>query len=425
MAITTSLFRLANARAFIENVQTNGNFYIAIGRPFPWTDDLLAPSPIDNQSLNPKYWKESMAAKKIQSSDVVQATRRLDWESGEVYTQYDSTINIIGTSFFVMNSEYNVYKCINNNNGAQSVDMPTGINTSIFQTTDGYRWKYMYTVSQADAIKYKSNVYIPVRTNSVVSLAAIDGGLHNIKVTAGGTGYSSASVVVTGDGSGFVGTVTLNSGVVTGIVVINPGINYTIAHVEITGNGSDATAEAIISPPGGHGYNAESELNSYYVMLSNELSFNIDEDFPTNNDYRRILLIKDPTLQGTNTIASGSTYNLSTTYEIEHVSGSAVLSTDDTFTGVTSGSVLRVIEATQTIANPLTYSVRTVQDLESSVSSMTVENVTTSNGGTWTINSITQPELNHGSGSIIYVEQRRPIMRADDQTEVIITTLIF
>lgn len=425
MAITTSLFRLANAQAFIDNVQTNGNFYIAIGRPFPWPDDLLAPSPIDNQSTNPMYWKESMAAKKVQASDVVQACRRNNWESGVVYTQYDSTINIIGTPFFVMNSEYDVYKCINNNGGAQSVDMPTGTSTSIFQTSDGYQWKYMYTVSQADAIKYKSNVYIPVRTNSVVSAAAINGGIHNIKVTAGGSGYTSANIVVTGDGTGFAGTVTLNSGVVTDIVVTDPGTGYTIAHVEITGNGTGATADAIISPPGGHGFDAESELNSYYVMLSNELSFNIDDDFPRNNDYRRILMIKDPTLQGTSTVASGSTYNLSTTYEIEHVSGSAVIETDDTFTGVTSGAVLRVIEAEETLADPLTYSVRTVQDLEASVATMTTENITTSNGGTWTINSITQPELNHGSGSIIYVEQRRPIMRADDQTEVIITTLIF
>lgn len=425
MAITTSLFRLANAESFIENIQTNSNFYLAVGRPFPWSDDLLAPSPIDNQSVNPMYWKESMAARKVQASDVVQATRRINWTTGTVYAQYDSTINIINLSFFVLTSDYNVYKCISNNNGAQSVNMPTGTNTSIFQTADGYQWKYMYTVAQADAIKYNSNVYIPVRTNSVVSTAAIDGGIHNIKVTAGGTGYSSASIVVTGDGTGFAGTVTLNSGVVTGIVVTNPGTGYTIAHAEITGNGTGATADVIISPPGGHGFDAQSELNSYYVLISNELSFNIDADFPRNNDYRRILLIKDPTLQGTSTIASGTTYSLTTTYEIVHVSGSTTIATDDTLTGVTSDSVVRVVEATQIDDVPLTYSVRTVQDLDASVGTMTTENITTSGGGTWTINSITQPELNHGSGSIIYVEQRRPIMRADDQTEIIIISLIF
>lgn len=425
MAIATSLFRLTNAQAFIDNVQSGSNFYLVVGRPYPWTNDLLAPSPIDNQSVNPLYWKESLAARKVQASDVVQACKRINWTTGTVYTQYDSTIDIISLSFFVLTSDYNVYKCISNNNGAQSVNMPTGTNVNIFQTADGYRWKYMYTVVQADAIKYQSPLYIPVRTNSVVAAAAINGGIHNVKITNGGTGYSSASVSVIGDGTGFAGTVVMNSGVVTSIIVTTPGTGYTIAELTITGNGTGATGEPIISPPGGHGFDAEIELNSYYVMLSSELSFNIDEDFPKNNDYRRILLIKDPTLQGTATVASGSTYNLTTTYEIQHVSGSQVLAIDDTLTGITSASILRVVEAEEIDDAPLTYSVRTVQDLDASVKTMGVENITTSGGGTWTINSIVQPELNSGSGSIIYVEQRRPIMRAEDQTEIIIISLKF
>lgn len=180
-------------------------------------------------------------------------------------------------------------------------------------------------------------------------------------------------------------------------------------------------ATPIISPTGGHGSDVESELNSYFVAIATELSFNINADFPSNNDYRRIMIIKDPTLQGGNTIAAAATYSLTTDYTIVHVSGSTVLDSDEVITGTSTGSVSRIVQSTQTSSSPLTYSIRTVQDLETSVSDMSPsENVTTSSGGVWDITTVTESELNHGSGQIIFVEQRRPIMRATNQNENII-----
>lgn len=420
-AIITSAFRLTNAESFINNLQNSSNYYLVIGRPYAWADDLTAPNPIDASSSWPKYWKESMAAKRIQSSDVIQSTLRYNWTSGTVYTQYDSTINLNGLQYYILTSDYNVYKCINNNNGAASTVMPTSTGNTIVQTADGYLWKYMYTLSQAEVLKYLTYDYIPVKTNATVASAAINGGVHNVKVVDGGVGYTTATIALDGDGTGFVGTVNLSSGVITGITVTNPGVGYTIANAIITGNGSGAVVVPIISPTGGHGSDAESELNSYFVSIASELSFNINADFPSNNDYRRIMIVKDPTLQGTATVGAASTYNTATQYEIQHISGSTVLETDDTLTGNSTGAVLKLIQSTEISASPLIYTITTVQDLEQSVSDVSaLETITTSNGGVWDINSITESELNHGSGQIIFVEQRRPIMRAANQNENII-----
>lgn len=420
-AIITNAFRLTNAESFIGNLQNTSNYYLSIGRPHAWTDDLNAPTPIDSYSSVPKYWKESMAAKKIQSSDVIQATQRFNWTSGTIYTQYDSTINLNGLQFYVLTSDYNVYKCISNNSGVASTIMPTSTGNSIFQTADGYSWKYLYTLSQSDVLKFLTTDYIPVKTNATVQAAAINGGVHNVKIDVGGTGYTTATISLDGDGSGFAGTVNISSGVITGITVTNPGTGYTIAKAIITGNGSNGAATPIISPTGGHGSDVESELNSYFVAIATELSFNINADFPSNNDYRRIMIIKDPTLQGGNTIAAAATYSLTTDYTIVHVSGSTVLESDEVITGTSTGSVSRIVQSTQTSSSPLTYSIRTVQDLETSVSDMSPsENVTTSSGGVWDITTVTESELNHGSGQIIFVEQRRPIMRATNQNENII-----
>lgn len=424
-ALITSNFRLTNASAFVTSLQNN-SYYLVIGRPYSWADDLNPPTPVDSSNNILSYWEESMSARKVQSSDVAQAAIRYNWITGTVYDFYDSSVSLSSLIFYVVTTDYNVYKCIRNNSGAASTVMPTGTSNSIFQTGDGYQWKYLYTITQADALKFLTYDYIPVRTNSTVSAAAIAGGIHFIKITNGGSGYTTASISISGDGSGFVGTVVLNSGVVIGITISNPGVNFNIANVLITGDGTLATATAMISPPGGHGSNVEFELNSYFVNISNTIAFNINSDFTIQNDYRRLMLVKDPTLYGTNTIGSASTYDCSTTYTIQHVSGSTTIGTDELFTGNTSGSKASVIEKTQTNVSPLRYSIKTVRDISVNIASMSgSEQITSSLGGIWQIQSTVTSELNHNSGSTIFVEQRRPIMRDTNQTENIIIVVEF
>jgi hypothetical protein len=68
---------------------------------------------------------------------------------------------------------------------------------------------------------------------------------RTIAVTNGGTGYSSAPAVsFTNGGTGATATATVSGGVVTGITLINPGLNFTSATqiVIIGGGGSGASA---------------------------------------------------------------------------------------------------------------------------------------------------------------------------------------
>jgi hypothetical protein len=75
--------------------------------------------------------------------------------------------------------------------------MPTGTSTSIITTADQYRWKYMYTISLGDFLKFTSSAYIPVKTllsddSSVqwtVQQNAANGAIHHIAVANSGSGY--------------------------------------------------------------------------------------------------------------------------------------------------------------------------------------------------------------------------------------------
>lgn len=88
--------------------------------------------------------------------------------------------------------------------------------------------------------------------NAVTNLSQIEkdsGRLTNITVTAGGTGYTTASVSFTGGSpvSPATAVAVLSGGVVTGITITDPGEGYTSAPVvNITGPGTGATATAVI-----------------------------------------------------------------------------------------------------------------------------------------------------------------------------------
>lgn len=75
--------------------------------------------------------------------------------------------------------------------------------------------------------------------------------VDSVEVTAGGTLYTTASVTFSAPPAGgttATGTVTLDAGAVTAVVITDPGSGYLIAPtVTITGDGSGATATAALA----------------------------------------------------------------------------------------------------------------------------------------------------------------------------------
>jgi hypothetical protein len=118
--------------------------------------------------------------------------------------------------FYVMTEDYNVYKCIDNNNGAKSVNKPLGTSVDPVKTDDGYIWKYMYTVPINLRNKFLSDQYIPVisaLTNQFYSNGSVDSLIINNK----GSGYTYANISVVGDGyveanPTLLSTVLINTG---------------------------------------------------------------------------------------------------------------------------------------------------------------------------------------------------------------------
>jgi hypothetical protein len=416
-SLVTSKFRVHNAQQFAEAFSETSNtvMYLFVGKNNAWTNDNSPPTPV-NSTANVEYtpWRDMYAVKRITTSDVTHAIPRYDWTSGTVYDQYDDqdTNLIESDDFYVMTEDYNVYKCLFNASAAASTTKPTGVSTSPFTAADGYIWKYMYTVTTAKALKFLTNDYIPVQTLASddgsdqwdVQTAAVDGGIHVVKVTAGGSGYATApAVTITGDGTGATANSTITANVVTAVTITAAGTGYTRASVTFASGAAAATA--IISPKGGHGADAVEELGGKYIMLNVRLDGNESNTFSTANEFRQVGIVRDPYLYGTSTRAVASSFRQSYKYQLSGISGTFTV--DET---ITSGSnTASLIEFT----TPNLFTTLPVHRAFANSTSVTGG----TSGATGTIAVITTPGLQPYTGDIIYVENRVPIARADDQIE--------
>ena len=418
-SIVTSKFRVHNAEQFVEAFSETSNsiMYLFIGKSTAFPDDNAPPTPV-NSTANIEFtpWRDMYGAKRITTADVTHAVPRHDWTSGTVYDQYDDQdTNLLDDDFYVMTEDYNVYKCLFNNSGAASTTKPTGVSSSEFTTADGYIWKFMYTVTTARALKFLTNDYIPVQTLASddgtdqwdVQAAAVDGAIHVVKVTSGGSGYGSApSVTITGDGTGATANCTISAGAVTAVTITNPGSGYTRATVSFSTGAAAATA--IISPKGGHGADAVEELGGKYVMLNVRLDGNESNTLSTANEFRQVGIVRDPYLYGTTTRAVASSYRQTFKYSLTGVS-SGPYTLDET---VTSGSnTATVVEYDAT--NSHLYTTLPLNRAFANGASVTGGTSTASG----TISVIDTPGLQPYSGELIYVENRVPISRASDQIE--------
>lgn len=434
-AIVTSKFRIHNSQQFIEGFAEAAptNMYLFIGRPQPWTTDTSPPTPSDGIESEYSIWDDMIALKRIQSSDIKNAIIRRSWTTGVIYDEYrhnysstslsnSGASQLYSATFFVVTDDYNIYKCVFNNNNVASTVKPTGTSTSIITTGDGYKWKFMYTISPGDALKFVTTDFLPVATNSTVASAAVDGAIHVIKVTNGGSGYTSATAVITGSGSGATAVVVVSSGQVTAVNITAPGINFRHATVTISGDGTSATALGIIEPQGGHGADAVEELGGFYAMMNTRLEYaDGTGDFPVTNDYRRIGIVRDPYDFGTTTVSTASTLRANKTITLSAgVTGTFVV--DELVTGGTSVAIGRVVDwdATNRVVR---FYQSTSENFKAFQTGETITGGTS--GAVGTSSALGNSEVQRDTGDIIYVEQRRPITRASDQVESISLVIEF
>lgn len=138
-------------------------------------------------------------------------------------------------------------------------------------------------------------------SSSTIKRVRLDVPFETIPTTA--SQYEiTPSVLLTGDGSGFVGRALVNSASsnsIWKIEILNRGVDYTWATANVVGNTGGTTNYStivpMIGPYGGHGSNPASELNAKAVGISVKFDSGLSNGKVLDvNDFRTVGLLKKP-----------------------------------------------------------------------------------------------------------------------------------
>ena len=392
-------------------------------------------------------------------------------------TSSSGATNLFDSTFYFKTSTHNVYKVLYNadplQTGASNIGgtEPTSTVTQPF-FSGSYLLKFMYTMSTSDVVNYLTTDFMPVKVNAN---RHADRGVFVFMVTSGGSGYpttggeSNGNVFYTkikGDGSGGIAKLVVSGGAIqvfgdgsSNSSMQTEGSGYSFASFDLTGstniftdagcttlisggtltdwNGATAaTIKPIIDPPDGHGQDDIEELGGHYVMLQSKFE-PTDADAVQVNDFRRVGIVKNPIDSATNSVASLSTAR--TTNAILMASGSGTYQIDEKITQNSTGAEGRVVEwdATNKIlyyvqekystygvldagankGNLILFSGTNAVSGATSGASFTPATTSGTTNGVVFASGYANPELSRDTGEIIYVENRRAISRASDQTE--------
>lgn len=202
MKLITNNFKTHAAKQFVESFNETSNtiYYVGAHRSIQFTNDNDPPAPNTNISATHyTLYDELLFGKHVTPSDVVHMIRNIPWTSGTVYDMYDNNLDNLETkNFYVVSAEsgsYHVFKCLYNNGGIPSTDQPlfseTAADDELYTTTDGYQWKYMYSITNSQYLKFATTQYVPVFANANVSGNAVSGSIETIVIETAGSNYNS------------------------------------------------------------------------------------------------------------------------------------------------------------------------------------------------------------------------------------------
>ena len=483
------------------------------------TEDV-PPVPLDNQTEKYDVYDDIIAAKRITTEFARSVIRRFNWDTsanpvfdmwkpdysttpgsgGQIgKTSATGATNIADAKYYLINSQYEVFKCLyNGQNPANPSGQPVtnepkttpaagqgSYNNGIFTedpAANGYIWKYMYTIPTDDVLRFLSTDFMPIVLPSNASRQATEAiatgapnAINVVLIENAGTNLTNGVYYapIVGDGTGGIVEITILAGQLDSVTVTTSGSGYTYATVPLqTGlvNGdpgwtgapvglytdaalttsatvpANATGalEVVLPPQGGHGSNFEEELNAKRVMTNIRLTYAEGSgDFPVDNDFRRIGIIRDPYAAGGTTYATAPT--LSGVYAVKVNGATADYVADEVISqtaaagGTAYGTVVSwerdsgnagpggagVLKYIQTpslhtdagVVRPFENSGNAISGAQS-LASGTVDGTNNDQLVGVTFGSgLATPEIANNSGEIIYVENRRLITRAADQIE--------
>ena len=220
-AIVTDAFKHKIAEDLfteLSSTSDSNEFHIGIGKTDQYDSSDTIATPLRNTFDDRTARSNLESIKKVTAQSFVVA--RENWTSGRTYDTWNDQQVGFGTNpYYAVTEDNEVYICLQQSKSSTGAANPSTIKPSYtiaaananhsFKTSDGYRWKFLYSISAGDATNFLTSAFMPTQkiivdsasTNAFTILqknvqnTATPGQVVGIEVVNGGDGYSSAPTV--------------------------------------------------------------------------------------------------------------------------------------------------------------------------------------------------------------------------------------
>ena len=440
--VITRQLELEMAKRLFEDIEDSANtrYYIGVGKSETWNDSDIAATPSTTEREERNFRAGLQSIKLV--TDYSLTIPRNNWISGRVYSPWnDAQVGTPNSPYYVLTEDNQVYICLKQSKNALGVAQvstvkPTGTSADSLITSDGYVWKFLYTISTASANSFLSSAWMPIKyvdsagigdaavdvEQYAIQNAAVSGQINDITLISGGTGYTTApTVVITGDGDSAVATASISGGSVVKVEIKDSagdffaGNSYTKANITFTGGGgSGASARPIISPKNGFGADPTRDLRARAVIVDIKPDGSENDEWLVGNSFRQIGLIKNLNLFDSAERYTGTSLNM--LYALRLTSSSSGFTVGSTVTGVISGAA-GIIDKLD--SDLIYYHQNETTGFGQYIPGEVVEDDAT---GSSTLNSnaddyVLEPIADPMTGELLYIENRAAVARASNQTE--------
>ena len=356
-SVTNSFHQVMLGRLKTEIDSSAPDYYVGLarGEVFTETEDF------SSLYLQRQGRHALQSVKILSNSSLVVASN--SWVENRVYNAWnDKAVD----NYYVVNSKNEVFVCVETATTPDGVKLPSTVEPVVSDSvsddtldgfldtagtgrlartfrleSDGYKWRFVYKLSNLAISSYKTNDWLPIQTitTSVISTipqenqqkslqdSAVDGEIIGIEIVDGGSSYeASPTINLTGNGTGASFTADVSGGAVTriridsdtgGNMLHGSGYSYATATPSV----GNAVLRPIIAPKGGINADPVSTLKTKSIMLQDDFAGDEFDTILAENDFNQILLLRDLKTLGGASFA-GNTGNALKSLDVTITAGS-------------------------------------------------------------------------------------------------------
>lgn len=200
-SLLTTNYKLHVAQQLLESIneQSNTAYYIYVAEHVPRNGAITTPDD-SVRGTTVDVYRNMIFGKRVAQSDAALMIRNIPYELNKEFAMYDDLdADLISKDFYCFVNEgsyYHCFKCLDNNFNSSSTFEPlityaSSADNFTFRLSDGYLWKYMFSVTETMYDKFATDEYAPVANNTEVSTSATDGSIDVVLIANTGRGYDN------------------------------------------------------------------------------------------------------------------------------------------------------------------------------------------------------------------------------------------